>query len=296
VPSRWFEHFSERSTGSEPPSAAHARQEIRHFLRRLITLLAALTLLTLVGATALSIAENVSWWHGIVWSIDIVATIGSLPHPDTVVGELIEIALISFGLGTLFYLLVTFVELFVAGHMTGLLEVWKMERQIEGLRDHYLICGFGRVGQQVARDFHEEGVDFVVIDDDADVRESLEEMNVLYLRGSASDDSVLLEAGIERARAVIACVDSDAENIFITLSVRELAPDIEIIARASQESSERKLLRAGASDVISPYKASGRAMARIALSARPTTVPRDPTGLATRDQETPAQASARHDG
>jgi voltage-gated potassium channel len=138
-------------------------------------------------------------------------------------------------------------------------------------------------------------VAFVVVDDNADVREAMEEMDVLFLHGSASDDALLREAGIERARAVIACVDSDAENIFITLSARELAPEIEIIARASQESSERKLLRAGASDVISPYKASGRAMARIALSARPPTQ-RDPTGLATPDPERPVQAAGRRDG
>lgn len=295
MPSRWFDHFSDRGTGSSPPSAALARREVGHFLRRLITLLAALTLLMLTGATILSIAENVSWWHGFVWSVDIVATIGSMPHPHTIVGELVEIALISFGLGTLFYLLVTFVELFVAGHMTGLLEVWRMERQIENMSNHFLVCGFGRVGQQVARDFQAEGVEFVVIDGDADSREPMEEMGVRYLHGSASDDALLLEAGIKRARAIIACVDSDAENVFITLSARELAPEIEIIARASEEASERKLLRAGASDVISPYKASGRAMARIALSARPP-VPRDPTGLATPDQEQPAPAAVPHDG
>src|SRR3954453_6601064 len=149
-------------------------------------------MLVLVGATALSLAEHVSWWHGVVWSVDIVATIGSLPHPSTVVGELVEIALISFGLGTLFYLLVTFTELFVAGHMTGLLEVWKMERRIQGLKDHYLICGFGRVGQQVARDLLEADVDFVVIDDNMDVREQMEEMGVLYVHGSSSDDALLL--------------------------------------------------------------------------------------------------------
>jgi voltage-gated potassium channel len=294
VPARAFDHLSDRSTGTEPTAAA-VRREIAHFLRRLITLFAMLTALTLVGATVLSLAEDVSWWHGIVWSVDIVATIGSLPHPDTVIGEMVEIALITLGLGTLFYLLVTFVELFVAGHMTGLLGVWKMERRIQGLSDHYLICGFGRVGQQVAQDFQQEGVAFVVIDDNAEVRDALEEMEVLYLHGSASDDALLREAGIERARAVIACVDSDAENIFITLSARELAPEIEIIARASQESSERKLMRAGANDVISPYKASGRAMARIALSARPP-VPRDPTGLATPDPEQPVQAGAQRDG
>jgi voltage-gated potassium channel len=294
VPARAFDHLSDRRT-SKQPTASAVRREIRHFLRRLITLFAMLSALTLVGATVLSLAEDVSWWHGIVWSVDIVATIGSLPHPDTVIGEIVEIALISFGLGTLFYLLVTFVELFVAGHMSGLLGVWKMERRIQELSDHYLICGFGRVGQQVARDFTEQGVDFVVIDDNEDAREAMDETGVLFLHGSASDDALLREAGIERARAVIACVDSDAENIFITLSARELAPEIEIIARASQEASERKLMRAGADDVISPYKASGRAMARIALSARPP-VPRDPTGLATRDPEQPVQAGAQRDG
>lgn len=282
MPSRWFDHFQERHTGGAAPSAAAARREIGHFLRRLVTLLAALTALTFGGAALLSVFEDVGYWRGIVWAVDIVATIGSLKHPETVGGEIVEIVLISFGLGTLFYLLVTFVELFVAGHMTGLLEVWKMERRIKDLEDHYLICGFGRVGQQVARDFIENEVDFVVIDDNAEVREQMEELGVLYLHGPPSDDQHLIEAGIERARAVIACVDSDAENIFITLSARELNPNIEIIARASQETSERKLLRAGASDVISPYKASGRAMARIALSSRPQEEKRDPTGVVRR--------------
>ncbi len=295
MPSRWFDHFSESTGGSEPPTAAAARREIGHFLRRLAALIAGLTVLTVAGGAALAALEDVSFWRGFNWAVDIVATTGSIGEPSTVGGEVVKIALIFFGLGTLLYLLVTTVELFVAGHMTGLLGVWKMERRIDRLSGHYLICGFGRVGRQVARDLSEAGVDFVVIDDNLDMREALDEMDVLYLNGAASDDAVLIEAGIKRARAVIACVDSDAENIFLTLSARELAPDIEIIARASQESSERKLLRAGASDVISPYKASGRAMARIALSARPP-VPRDPTGLATRDQERPLQAGARHDG
>jgi voltage-gated potassium channel len=295
VPSRWFDHFSDRTTGGVPPSAAAARREIGRFLRRLVTLLVALAALTLIGGALLAIFEDVSYWKGINWAVDIVATTGSIGEPQTVGGEIVKVALISFGLGTLLYLLVTFVELFVAGHMTGLLGVWRMERRIENLSDHFLICGFGRVGQQVARDLMEADVDFVVIDDNPDMRETIEELGVLNLQGPTADDALLLEAGIQRARAVIACVDSDAENIFITLSARELAPDVEIIARASQESSERKLIRAGASDVISPYKASGRAMARIALSARPQ-ARRDPTGLATPDPEQALQAGARRGG
>jgi voltage-gated potassium channel len=269
VPSRWFEHFTERGTGGQAPTPAAARREIGRFLRRLFTLIGALSALVVMGGIALALLEDVSLWRGLNWAVDIIATTGSLGEPKSIGGELVKVVLITLGLGTLFYLLVTMVELFVAGHMSGLLEVWKMERKIGELEGHYLICGFGRVGQQVARDFLDAGVDFVVIDDNVEQHEVMEEMGVLYLHGPAADDVLLLEAGIKRARAVIACVDSDAENIFITLSARELAPDIEIVARASHESSERKLMRAGASDVISPYKASGRAMATLALSARP---------------------------
>jgi voltage-gated potassium channel len=293
VPSRAFDHFYDRTSG--PPSPDTARREIGHFLRRLATLTAAVTGLTLAGGAGLALAEDVSLWHGVIWAIDIVATVGSIRAPDSVVGELIKIALITFGLGTLFYLLVTFVELFVAGHMTGLLEVWRMEREIERLEGHYLVCGFGRVGQQVARDLQEAGAEFVVIDDNHEVHGALEAAGVRYLHGSASDDALLLEAGIKRARAVIACVDSDAENIFITLSAHELAPGVDVIARASQESSERKLLRAGATEVISPYKASGRAMASIALSSREQGPP-DPTGHATPGRGQQIQDVARSGG
>lgn len=130
-----------------------------------------------------------------------------------------------------------------------------------------MICGFGRVGRQVARDLQTAGVPFVVIDDNPDVWEATAEMGILHIEGRASDDGVLLEAGIERARGLITCVDSDAENIFATLTSRQLRPNLRIVARAAVEASERKLKAAGATDVVSPYKTSGRAMARLALDA-----------------------------
>jgi voltage-gated potassium channel len=167
----------------------------------------------------------------------------------------------------MFFLLVTLTELFVAGDLSGLLEARRMQRQIAHLKDHYLICGFGRVGRQIAKDFKQAGVAFVVIDDNPDVREAFDEMEVLHIEGRPSEDETLIEAGIERARAMIACIDSDAENIFATLTARELRPDMQIVARAAGEASERKLMAAGANDVVSPYKTSGRAMAQLALDA-----------------------------
>lgn len=135
----------------------------------------------------------------------------------------------------------------------------------ERLTDHFIVCGFGRVGRQVARDLRAAGAAYVVIDTEPGNREAAYAPGVRFILARASDDEALREAGIERARAVIACVDSDAENIFIALTARELRPDIAIVARASEEEAENKLRRAGADRVISPYKSSGTEMARLAL-------------------------------
>ncbi len=235
------------------------------FLRRIAFLVAAVVALALGGATALAGFEDVSWWRGVTWSLDTVSTIGAAQDPATLGGQITKILLTIFGVGTMFFLLVTLTELFVAGDLSGVLDQRRMQSKIAQLKDHYLICGFGRVGRQVAKDLLDAGVPFVVIDDNPDMREYVDEMDVLYIDGRGSDDVVMLEAGIERARAVLACVDSDAENIFATLTARELRPDIPIVARAAVESSERKLARAGANEVVSPYKASGRTMASLAL-------------------------------
>ena len=261
---RSLRRFDDRSAAL-PPSAAAARREVNKFLERLGLLIAALAAIVLLGGAALSLIEGHSYWHGLTWAFDIVATTGSLGQPDTVAGNITKFVIIALGVGTFLYILVTAAELFVAGHFSGILQVRRMQRKISDLKDHFLICGFGRVGRQVARDFQAACVPFVVIDSNAEMREEIEEMGVLHVDRRASDDDTLLDAGIMKAKGVMACVDSDAENIFITLTARELRPDIEIVARASEEPSERKLLRAGANKVISPYKTSGRAMAELAL-------------------------------
>jgi voltage-gated potassium channel len=267
-----FEHQVERfehRVGLRPrPGPAAARHEMAFFLRRIALLVGALALLVLGGAVALAGFEDVTLWRGFTWAVDTVGTIGAATDPTSLGGEITKILLTIFGVGTMFFLLVTLTELFIAGDLSGVLDQRRMQSKIAQLKDHYLICGFGRVGRQVAKDLQRAGVPFVVIDDNPDVREYLDEMDVLHIDGRGSDDEVMIEAGIERARAVLACVDSDAENIFLTLTSRELRPDIPIVARAAVESSERKLIRAGANEVVSPYKASGRTMASLALIER----------------------------
>jgi voltage-gated potassium channel len=261
---RIAERFQTR-VGLRPGHAA--RNEMLFLLRRIALLLGSVVALVLVGGASLAANEEVTYWRGVTWALDTVATIGSIPNPETVGGDVTTILLTIFGVGTMFFVLVTMTELFVAGDLSGLLDERRMQSKIAQLKDHYLICGYGRVGRQVAKDLQAGGVPFVVIDDNPDVREHAEEEEVLLVEGRGSDDETLLEAGIERACAVVACVDSDAENIFATLTARELRPDIPIVARAAVESSERKLIRAGANEVVSPYKASGRTMASLALAA-----------------------------
>ena len=245
--------------------SGRARRELENFARRLAILFAALVGLILVGAIAFALSEGVSVAWGFAWTLDTVTTLGSIQDPHDTVGRIVVVALELFGIGTLFYGLATVAEFFVSGQLSGLLDERRTQRMIDSYTDHFIICGFGRVGRQVARDLGRAGVRLLTIDTDSGHREAAEAMGVTYVESYAADDEVLLAAGIERARAVIACVDSDADNIFIVLTARGLRPDILIVARASAEDSEKKLLRAGADRVISPYKTSGTEMARVAL-------------------------------
>jgi voltage-gated potassium channel len=242
-----------------------ARRELRLFMRRLGFLLSALAVLIVGGTVGLSLLEHTSLGYGFGWTLDTMTTLGTIPDPHDTPGRILKVCLELFGIGTLFYGLATVAEFFVSGQLSGLLEERRTQKMIDSYTDHYIICGFGRVGRQVARDLRVAGATHVVIDQNPDNGEAARATGVSYIESEAADDEVLQQAGIDRARGVIACVDSDAENIFIALTARELRDDILIIARASAEDSEKKLLRAGADRVISPYKTSGSEMARVAL-------------------------------
>jgi voltage-gated potassium channel len=217
------------------------------------------------GTIGLVLSEGVSLWYAFRWTLDTLATVGGFPQPSTTAGQVVQVALIMIGVGTLFYALATVTEFLVAGHLTELLADRRRQKMIDSLSDHHIICGFGRVGRQVASDLQAARVKYVVVDSNPDNRELTQGVGVRFIAGDAADDAVLAQAGIARARSIIACADSDAENIFITLTARELRSDIAIVARAAVEDSEKKLKRAGADRVISPYKASGTEMARLAL-------------------------------
>ncbi|HEX3519400.1 MAG TPA: TrkA family potassium uptake protein [Solirubrobacteraceae bacterium] len=243
--------------------ATHRQLSI--FAKRIITLAAVAAGLLVAGAIGLSLSEGSGLWYSFRWALDTAATVGGFPQPHSTAGQIVQVALTILGVGTLFYALATVTEFFVAGHLGDLLAARRMQRMIDSLTDHHIICGFGRVGRQVASDLHAARAEYVVIDAENRNRHRAEGLGISFIEGDAAEDEVLLSAGIERAVSIIACADSDADNVFITLTARELRANIAIVARAANEDTEKKLKRAGADRVISPYKASGTEMARLAL-------------------------------
>jgi voltage-gated potassium channel len=167
------------------------------------------------------------------------------------------------------YLFSKITETMVEGGLQKIVERRKTQKKIAKLHDHYIVCGFGRIGKEICLILQENNRPFVVIERDEEIIKDIERSQYIELMGEASDDDILLEAGIKRARGLIAVVSSDADNLYITLTARGLNPDLFILSRSSGiPGVSRKLTRAGASRVISPYAIGARRMAQIIV--RPT--------------------------
>jgi voltage-gated potassium channel len=146
----------------------------------------------------------------------------------------------------------------------------RMDRRIARMRNHVILCGYGRMGRHIADDLHDARIEFVVVDSDEEVATDLEANRFRYLIGDASSDAVLLHAGVERARGLVAVVSTDAENVYTTLTAKSLNPALSVVARALSDESEPKLRTAGADRVIKPYELVGRRIAQLII--RPTMV------------------------
>lgn len=173
-------------------------------------------------------------------------------------GKVFTMALILLGTGTALYTFSLLLETFIEGRLRELLGRRRMERQITAMRDHVIICGWGRVGRALAKSLASTKTDFVVVDTDG---ERLAGVAALSVEGDATDDAVLEAAGIDRARALVAATDTDAANLFITVSARAMRPDLFILARVRTEANEGKMARAGANKVVNPQSIGGARMA-----------------------------------
>jgi voltage-gated potassium channel len=219
-----------------------------------------------LGIAGYMAIEGWTFFDALYMVITTVTTVGyGEIQPLSTAGRTFTMLLIVLGVGTMLYTLSTVVHYAVEGELTRRVGRRRMQGRIEQLRDHVVLCGYGRVGRQIAAEFRRERVAYVVVDVNESSLATASADGCLWVPGNAASDDVLLAAGVKRARGLITAVDSDVDNVYVTLSARGLNPSLYIVARASREDAEPKLRRAGADRVISPYKASGTEMARLAL-------------------------------
>jgi len=233
--------------------------------RRLGVVVALFLVIIVGGALGYRLIEGWSWLDAFYMAAITVTTVGfGEVYPLSPSGRGFTIALVVFGVGAIAYTFSSIGEYVISGQLRGDWVERKVRRELEKLKKHYIICGFGRVGAEVAREFRRERQPVVVLDPDpaAVARASA---HSLALQGDAGDDAVLHEAGIERARGVVAAADSDTTNVMIALSARAINPKVFIVVRAIFEHNRSKLLLAGADRVISPAIIGGRSMAQMAL-------------------------------
>lgn len=198
-----------------------------------------------------------------------LSTVGFMElHPLSNRARLMVSFLILMGVGSFAYLVGAFTQVVVEGRLQDLWGKRKMQKIIDSLSDHYIICGFGRIGAVIAEELRRENLSVVILEKDPELLSELERLNYIFLAGDATADEYLLAAGVERAKGLFACVSQDAENVYITLSSRQFNSGLTIIARADRQESVAKLERAGANRVLTPHQIGGKRIAQVML--RPT--------------------------
>jgi voltage-gated potassium channel len=223
------------------------------------------------GTLGYYLLEDMTLFESFYMTIITISTVGfSEIKPLTPASRVITIFIIFLGIGVGTYTIGLIVRVFVEGELLRFFGRRKVQKIISDLNNHYIICGFGRIGRIICEELNADNMTFIVIDQNPDIHKDIESLKYLYLNLDATSEDVLLKAGIMRAKGLVTAVSSDADNVFITLTARGLRPDIFILARASEGKNEDKLLRSGATRVVTPYHIGGRRMAQVLK--RPTVV------------------------
>ena len=228
--------------------------------------MAAFVVAVIVGTVGYILIEGWSLLDALYMTITTIFTVGfNEVHPMSTAGEIFTLVLIVGGVGVIFYGIGVMAEFIIGDMLTGLFRGRVVRRHVEKLKNHYIVCGFGRVGQETARQFAANKASFVIVDGDEEALALAHQAGYLAVRGDVSSDEVLEAAGIRSAKGLVAALGSDAVNIFVTLSARVLNPHLLIVARASAEDTVSKLERAGADHVVTPYGIGGKRMATLLL-------------------------------
>jgi voltage-gated potassium channel len=240
-------------------------------LKRIIIGILWLMAILLIGSLGYVILEGWSFFEGLYMTVITLTTVGyGEVRPLTQTGRTFTILLIFWGVGFMFYVVMAIAQMVVEGQLRDVFGRRRLEREIRNLKDHFIICGFGRIGEVIARELRNNRIPIVVVDNRPQHTTMLDRSGYLHVIGNATQEEVLLTAGIDRARGLISVVSSDADNVYIVLTARSMNPSLTIVSRAGETGSEQKLRRAGANEVISPYELGGQRMAQTIL--RPTVV------------------------
>jgi voltage-gated potassium channel len=237
----------------------------KHFL---ISLLLSI-LLVCMGMTGYMLIEGWDAVDSLYMTIITLATVGySEVHQLSPSGRIYTIVLIVSGVGFFLYVIGAVIQFMVEGRVRVLMGRRRLDRKIARLKSHYIICGYGRIGKVICQKLQRENFDMVIIDSNPDLVETFETEKVVYICADAGNEDTLIKAGIHSARALVAALATDADNVFLVLTARQLAPRLNIIARAGNEGAKAKLAAAGANWVEAPYETGAVTMAQRII--RPT--------------------------
>jgi voltage-gated potassium channel len=237
---------------------------VKELRKRLILSVVLIVLIVSFGTAGYMGIEGWNYLDSIYMTIITITTVGFKEiHALSFNGKLFTIILIIGGVGTALYALSTGAKLVLEGELQEIYGRKRLEKKLKELKNHYIICGHGRMGKIIARELKGKNSSLLIIEKRTEILEEKED--ILILEGDATKDDILKKAGIEKAKCLISVLPTDAENLFVVLSARVLKPDLFVVARASEEGSEQKLLRAGADRVVSPYHIGGLRIAHTVL-------------------------------
>ena len=228
----------------------------------IIRALILLGLVLLIGTAGYAVIEGWKILDAIYMTVITITTVGyGEVRAVSPTGRVFTIALICMGMGIIAYTLGMVAQAMVELQVRSILGRKRLGLKIKSIKNHYILCGYGRIGRIISQELKASRIPLLVIDSNPDSKQGLEQQDIPYIIDDATSEDVLIEAGIERAKGLISVVLSDADNLFITMTARGLNPGLFILARAEEEQSHKKLLRAGANRVVLPYLIGGQKMA-----------------------------------
>jgi voltage-gated potassium channel len=228
---------------------------------RLFRTLFGIVLVLVTGTLGYRLIEGWPFLDGFYMTVITITSIGyGEIHPLSTEGRIFTLFIIAIGIGVVGHALVSVSRWLIEGEVVKVFTRRRSMKAIQKIRDHFIVCGFGRMGSFVCNEFHARGIPFVVVENIPEIQDKINQNGYYLSPGDATDEDVLMAARIKTARGLVSTLNSDASNVYVVLTARELNPDLQIIARAGEEDAEKKLIRAGASRVISPYRIGGMRM------------------------------------